>query len=90
MEAGRKFTMAMTFLFLSALEAFVAMFLGKTLPDNLMSMQGGVVMAFIAGNAAVSWAFAGAQQNTTTVNETITREVKARRAAGDGTTEDTP
>lgn len=94
MEAGRKFVAMLLFLGLSAVEVIVAMVLHLPVPDGPISVQGGVVMAFIAGNAAVSWAWAGKSEATKTESRTVTeqvrREIQERRALHDDGTEDTP
>ena len=84
MDAGRKFWAAMIFLALSAIEVVVAMYLKMSLPVNTIESQAGVVSVFIAGNAAVSWAYSKSETRAET--DATTRAIADRRtAAGDGT-----
>jgi hypothetical protein len=84
-EGGRKYALARLFLGLSTLEFAAAVAMGVVLPDGLLNMQGAVVMAFIAGNAAVSYAYS----ETTTKSDATTRTIQERRDAESGT-EPTP
>lgn len=79
-EAGRKFTALMIFLGLSTVETLVAIYFHVPPPDGVISGQSGATIAFMVGNAAVSWAYAKNAADTSTVSETVTREVTAKTA----------
>ena len=80
-DSGRKYKALMIFLGLSTLETLVAMYFHVSMPDGVISAQSGATIAFMVGNAAVSWAYAKNSQDTSTVSETVTREVKAKTSA---------
>ncbi len=56
--------------------------------EGVFSAVATIVLSLCGGNAAASLAAAFSNTKQTSVTETVTREIKARRASGDA--EDTP
>ena len=85
MDLGRKFWYSVLGLLVGAAGSFYAMAIGVAQPDALLSMVSVMVLAYNGGNAAATFA----HTKTATVSETVTREIKARRALTDDGTEAT-
>ena len=90
METGRKFWISVYALTGVMAYAFYAGTHGFTPSEAVLSAIATIVLAFCGGNATASIAAALQTNKQTSVTETVTREIKARRESADDGTEPTP
>ncbi len=90
METGRKFWISVYGLTGVMGYGFYAATHGLVPSEAVLSAIATIVLAFCGGNATASIAAALQTNKQTSVTETVTREIKARRAATDDRTEETP
>jgi predicted anti-sigma-YlaC factor YlaD len=88
METGRKFWITLYGMTGVLAYAFYAALTGFVVSEAVLSALATMVLAFCGGNATASIAASLSNNRNTNVNETVTRDIKARRT--DDGTEDTP
>ncbi len=89
METGRKFWISLYALTGVLGYGFYCATHVLTPSEAVLSAVATIVLAFCGGNATASIAAALSNNKQTSVTETVTREIKARRASTDDGTEQT-